>query len=84
MNIDDVREWIELADIDLDSAILLNGAVRKHELIFTTNHTNQHEQKRRIYHGGHGVTRRKYRIILEYAINFSFSFSVFPVIHSPV
>ena len=30
MNIDDVMEWIELADNDLDSAILLSEAVRKH------------------------------------------------------
>ena len=30
MNIDDVLEWIELADNDYDSAILLNQAVRKH------------------------------------------------------
>ena len=30
MNIDDVKEWIEIADIDFDSAVLLNGAVRKH------------------------------------------------------
>jgi len=30
MNIDDVKEWIEIADNDLDSAILLNEAARKH------------------------------------------------------
>ena len=30
MNIDDVLEWIEMADNDFDSAILLNEAVRKH------------------------------------------------------
>jgi HEPN domain-containing protein len=30
MNIDDVLEWIEIADNDFDSAILLNEAVRKH------------------------------------------------------
>ena len=30
MNIDDVMEWIEIADKDLDSAILLNEAARKH------------------------------------------------------
>jgi len=28
MNIDDVKEWIEIADNDFDSAILLNEAVR--------------------------------------------------------
>jgi hypothetical protein len=30
MEIEDVMEWLQLADDDLDSAILLNGAVRKH------------------------------------------------------
>ena len=30
MNIDDVLEWLEIADNDFDSAILLNEAVRKH------------------------------------------------------
>jgi len=30
MNIDDVMEWIEIADNDLDSAILLNESIRKH------------------------------------------------------
>ena len=30
MNNDDVKEWIEIADNDLDSAILLNEAARKH------------------------------------------------------
>jgi len=30
MNIDDVIEWLEIADNDFDSAILLNEAVRKH------------------------------------------------------
>ncbi|MCL2411439.1 MAG: HEPN domain-containing protein [Treponema sp.] len=30
MNIDDVLEWMEIADNDFDSAILLDGAVRKH------------------------------------------------------
>ena len=30
MNIDDVLEWLQIADSDLDSAILLNEAVRKH------------------------------------------------------
>jgi HEPN domain-containing protein len=33
MNIDDVKEWIEIADNDFDSAILLNEAVRKHHEI---------------------------------------------------
>jgi len=30
MNTDDVGEWLEIADNDLDSAILLNEAARKH------------------------------------------------------
>ena len=30
MNVDDALEWIEIADNDFDSAILLNEAVRKH------------------------------------------------------
>ncbi|MCL2722515.1 MAG: HEPN domain-containing protein [Treponema sp.] len=30
MNIDDVMEWLEIADNDFDSAILLNEAARKH------------------------------------------------------
>lgn len=30
MGIDDAKEWIEIADNDFDSAILLNEAVRKH------------------------------------------------------
>ena len=30
MNTADVSEWIEIADNDLDSAILLNEAIRKH------------------------------------------------------
>jgi len=30
MNIDDIKEWIDLADNDFDSAILLNEAVKKH------------------------------------------------------
>ena len=33
MNIDDVKEWIEIADNDFNSAILLNEAVRKHHEI---------------------------------------------------
>jgi HEPN domain-containing protein len=33
MNSDDVKEWIEIADNDFDSAILLNEAVRKHNEI---------------------------------------------------
>jgi HEPN domain-containing protein len=33
MNIDDIKEWIEIADNDFDSAILLNEAVRKHNEI---------------------------------------------------
>ena len=33
MNIDDVKEWIEIADNDFDSAVLLNEAVRKHHEI---------------------------------------------------
>ena len=33
MNIDDVKEWIEIADNDFDSAVLLNEAVRKHNEI---------------------------------------------------
>ena len=33
MNPDDVREWLQIADDDLDSAILLNAAVRKHNEI---------------------------------------------------
>jgi HEPN domain-containing protein len=30
MNIEDVAEWIQIADDDFDSAKLLNEAVRKH------------------------------------------------------
>jgi HEPN domain-containing protein len=30
MNIEDVLEWIEIADNDFDSAMILNKAVRKH------------------------------------------------------
>ena len=30
MNIDDVKEWIEIADNDFDSAKILNEAARKH------------------------------------------------------
>ena len=30
MNIDDVLDWLQKADDDLDSAVLLNDAVRKH------------------------------------------------------
>jgi len=30
MNTDDVKEWLEIADNDLDSALLLNDAPRKH------------------------------------------------------
>ena len=30
MNIEDVKEWMEIADNDFDSAILLNESVRKH------------------------------------------------------
>ena len=30
MNIDDVKEWIKIADDDFDSARILNEAVRKH------------------------------------------------------
>ncbi|MCL2411311.1 MAG: HEPN domain-containing protein [Treponema sp.] len=30
MNIDDALEWVEIADNDFDSAVLLNEAVRKH------------------------------------------------------
>jgi hypothetical protein len=30
MEIEDVMEWVQLADDDWDSAVLLNGAVRKH------------------------------------------------------
>jgi HEPN domain-containing protein len=33
MEIEDVMDWLQLADDDLDSAILLNGAVRKHNEI---------------------------------------------------
>ena len=30
MNNEEVREWLEVADRDLDSALLLNEAVRRH------------------------------------------------------
>jgi hypothetical protein len=30
MKIKDVIEWLQIADDDLDSAVLLNGAIRKH------------------------------------------------------
>ena len=33
MKIDDVKEWLEIADKDFDSAILLHEAVRKHHEI---------------------------------------------------
>jgi HEPN domain-containing protein len=33
MNIDDVKEWIEIADDDFDSAEILNKAFRKHNEI---------------------------------------------------
>ena len=33
MNIEDVMEWIKIADDDLDSAKILNGHVRKHHEI---------------------------------------------------
>jgi HEPN domain-containing protein len=33
MKIKDVMEWLQIADDDLDSAVLLNGAVRKHNEI---------------------------------------------------
>jgi HEPN domain-containing protein len=33
MEIEDVMEWVQLANDDFDSAVLLNGAVRKHNEI---------------------------------------------------
>jgi hypothetical protein len=34
MKIKDVMEWLQLADDDLDSAVLLHGAIRKRREFF--------------------------------------------------
>jgi HEPN domain-containing protein len=44
MNIEDVNEWLEIADNDFDSALLLNDSVRKHCDIIC-NHCAQAAEK---------------------------------------
>ena len=51
MNIEDVKEWIEIADIDFYSAKLLNTAVRRHnEIICYTKPPSNYLKKININH----------------------------------